>query len=135
MNKCIFLRHFYVLFERKRDRIFLSPPPPPPTGTPHFYTRAFLASFVNLECRFPLYVAQLKGLLECGRSLRMEGTFQGDLISTGRVVVAPTGKIKGDLKGIKFLLVEGQVRMISYVIPLYGKRRGGGHGASRFLTD
>lgn len=40
----------------------------------------------------------------------MEGTFQGDLISTGRVVVAPTGKIKGDLKGLKFLLVEGQVR-------------------------
>ncbi|CAB1117929.1 unnamed protein product [Ectocarpus sp. CCAP 1310/34] len=51
----------------------------------------------------------LKGMLECGRSLRMEGTFQGDLISTGRVVVAPTGKIKGDLKGLKFLLVEGQV--------------------------
>ncbi|CAM9924208.1 unnamed protein product [Scytosiphon promiscuus] len=51
----------------------------------------------------------LKGLLECGRSVKMEGSFSGDIVSTGDVIVAPTGKIAGDLKGLKFLLVEGEV--------------------------
>lgn len=52
---------------------------------------------------------QLNGLLECGRSTKVEGSFAGNLVSTGDIVVAPTGKIAGDLKGLKFLLVEGQV--------------------------
>lgn len=43
--------------------------------------------------------------------MKMEGSFAGDLVSTGDIVVAPTGRIAGDLKGLKFLLVEGQVRV------------------------
>lgn len=42
--------------------------------------------------------------------MKMEGSFAGDLVSTGDIVVAPTGKIAGDLKGLRFLLIEGQVR-------------------------
>ena len=42
--------------------------------------------------------------------MRMEGSFVGKLVSTGDIVVARTGKIAGDLKDLKFLLVEGQVR-------------------------
>eukprot|EP00904_Undaria_pinnatifida_P011575 jgi/Undpi1/7548/HiC_scaffold_22.g10021.m1 len=51
----------------------------------------------------------MNGLLECGRSMRMDGKFVGDLVSTGSITVGPTGTVTGDLKGLKFLRVEGQV--------------------------
>lgn len=60
---------------------------------------------------------QLNGLLECGRSLKVEGSFTGDLVSTGEIFVAPAGKIAGDLKGLKFLLVEGQVGVTVLCVP------------------
>lgn len=53
---------------------------------------------------------QMTGLLECGRSMRMDGKFVGDLVSSGSITVGPTGTVTGDLKGLKFLRVEGQVR-------------------------
>lgn len=43
--------------------------------------------------------------------MRMEGKFIGHLVSAGSVTVGPTGMIRGDLKGLKFLRVEGHVRM------------------------
>lgn len=52
----------------------------------------------------------MNGLLECGRAMRMDGKFVGDLVSTGSITVGPTGKVTGDLKGLKFLRVEGQVK-------------------------
>lgn len=52
----------------------------------------------------------MKGLLECGRAMRMDGTFVGQLVSTGSITVGPTGKVTGHLKGLKFLRVEGLVR-------------------------
>ncbi|CAM9364606.1 unnamed protein product, partial [Laminaria digitata] len=51
----------------------------------------------------------MNGLLECGRSMRMDGKFVGDLVSSGSITVGPTGTVTGDLKGLKFLRVEGQV--------------------------
>lgn len=54
---------------------------------------------------------QLKGVLECGRATRVEGRFEGDLHTTGDITVAPGGLIRGDLKGLRFLLVQGQVCM------------------------
>ncbi|CAN0191008.1 unnamed protein product [Pylaiella littoralis] len=51
----------------------------------------------------------LKGVLECGRAITIKGSFEGELRSTGDITVAPGGSIKGDLKGLKFLLVQGQV--------------------------
>lgn len=51
----------------------------------------------------------MKGSLECGRAMRMDGSFEGQLMSKGDVTVGPTGKVTGDLKGLKFLRVEGLV--------------------------
>lgn len=55
---------------------------------------------------------QFTGLLECGRSLKVEGKFAGELVSTGSVTIGPTGTVTGDLDNIKFLLVDGQVKRI-----------------------
>lgn len=58
----------------------------------------------------------MNGLLECGRSMRMDGKFVGDLVSTGSITVGPTGTVTGDLKGLKFLRVEGQVIPVMLVM-------------------
>lgn len=51
----------------------------------------------------------MRGSLECGRAMRMDGIFVGQLLSTGSITVGPTGQVTGDLKGLKSLRVEGQV--------------------------
>ena len=58
----------------------------------------------------------MNGLLECGRAMRMDGKFVGDLVSSGSITVGPTGTVTGDLKGLKFLRVEGQVRAMAAVV-------------------
>lgn len=60
---------------------------------------------------------QMKGLLECGRAMKMDGKFVGTLVSSGSVTVGPTGRIEGDLKGLKSVHVEGQVGAVE-LIPL-----------------
>lgn len=52
---------------------------------------------------------QMKGSLECGRATRMDGVFEGKLTSVGSISIGPTGKVVGNLKGLEFLKVEGQV--------------------------
>lgn len=61
----------------------------------------------------------MRGLLECGRAMRMDGTFVGQLKSTGSITIGPTGQVTGDLKGLKFLRVEGLVREDGRPIPFW----------------
>lgn len=51
----------------------------------------------------------MKGMLVCGRAMRMDGIFEGQLFSTGSITIGPTGSVMGNLKGLDFLRVEGQV--------------------------
>ncbi|CAM9180394.1 unnamed protein product [Sphacelaria rigidula] len=54
---------------------------------------------------------KMKGELEFTRLLRVDGRFEGDLITdNGSLVVGPKGEVVGDLKNMKEVYVEGIVR-------------------------
>lgn len=46
--------------------------------------------------------------------MRIDGKFEGEIISTGNIIVGRTGKLTGDFKGPKVLLVEGEVRSFGF---------------------
>lgn len=57
----------------------------------------------------------------CGRAMRMDGIFEGELFSTGSITIGPTGSVIGNLKGLDFLRVEGEVRRKARLVAL-GRR-------------
>lgn len=51
----------------------------------------------------------IKGKLSFERLLRLDGTFEGELVSEGDLIVGPRGEIRGDVTAMKELLVYGKV--------------------------
>lgn len=49
-----------------------------------------------------------RGQLSFERFLRIDGIFEGDLLSQGKVVVGPTGSVKADLN-LREAIIEGKV--------------------------
>ena len=49
---------------------------------------------------------QFRGQLSFERFLRIDGTFEGELLSQGKVIVGPTGKVKANLN-LREAIVEG----------------------------
>ncbi len=49
-----------------------------------------------------------RGELRFERLLRIDGTFEGELVSQGRVIVGPKGKVKANLN-LKSAVIEGKV--------------------------
>lgn len=49
-----------------------------------------------------------RGQLSFERFLRIDGDFEGDLLSQGKVVVGPTGSVKADLN-LREAIIEGKV--------------------------
>ena len=49
-----------------------------------------------------------RGELKFDRLLRIDGTFEGELISEGKVVIGPTGTVKANLN-LKSAIIEGSV--------------------------
>lgn len=49
-----------------------------------------------------------RGQLSFERFLRIDGSFEGELLSQGKVVVGPTGKVKADLN-LREAIIEGEV--------------------------
>lgn len=52
---------------------------------------------------------EIKGTLRFERLLRLDGIFEGELLSTGDLIVGPRGEVRGDVKAIRDLLVYGKV--------------------------
>ncbi|MCH9609331.1 MAG: hypothetical protein S4CHLAM45_08030 [Chlamydiales bacterium] len=49
-----------------------------------------------------------RGELSFDKLLRIDGTFEGELLSQGKVVIGPTGKVKADLN-LREAIIEGSV--------------------------
>ncbi len=49
-----------------------------------------------------------RGELSFERLLRIDGTFEGKLLSQGKVIIGPTGKVKADLN-LREAIIEGEV--------------------------
>ena len=49
-----------------------------------------------------------RGELSFERLLRIDGTFEGELLSSGKVVVGPTGKVKANLN-LRSAYIEGEI--------------------------
>jgi cytoskeletal protein CcmA (bactofilin family) len=49
-----------------------------------------------------------RGQLSFERFLRIDGTFEGDLLSQGKVVIGPTGFVKADLN-LREAIIEGKI--------------------------
>lgn len=52
---------------------------------------------------------EIKGRLKFERLLRLDGSFEGELVSEGDLVVGPSGEIRGDLNRMKDVVVFGKV--------------------------
>ncbi|CAM9882534.1 unnamed protein product [Chrysoparadoxa australica] len=52
---------------------------------------------------------KIKGELSFEKLLRIDGVFEGKLISAGSVVIGPTGSVTGDLKGLSEVYCEGKI--------------------------
>ncbi|CAM9781373.1 unnamed protein product, partial [Heterosigma akashiwo] len=52
---------------------------------------------------------KISGDLEFERLLRVDGTFEGTLISKGDLIIGPNGCVKGDIKDMQELLIDGKV--------------------------
>ncbi len=50
-----------------------------------------------------------RGELSFERLLRIDGTFEGELLSQGKVIVGPKGKVKANLN-LREAIIEGEVR-------------------------
>lgn len=51
----------------------------------------------------------IKGSLAFDRLLRIDGSFEGELRSSGDLVVGARGTLKGDIKGMNRVVVDGTV--------------------------
>jgi len=54
----------------------------------------------------------IKGEVDCEGVMRIEGTIEGNILGNGEVTVAETGRVKGDIKGRKLIVighVEGNI--------------------------
>jgi len=49
----------------------------------------------------------MKGTLNFDRLLRIDGQFEGTLVSKGNLVIGPSGKVVGDIDGMNELVCEG----------------------------
>jgi cytoskeletal protein CcmA (bactofilin family) len=49
----------------------------------------------------------IRGTLEFERLLRIDGCFEGLLVSHGDLIIGPTGSLIGNLKGIQNLVIDG----------------------------
>ena len=52
---------------------------------------------------------QIEGTLRFERLLRLDGKFEGDLVSTGDLIVGPRGELVGDVRDMADLVVFGKV--------------------------
>ncbi len=62
------------------------------------------AAFVNLPTK-TFFVGNMK----TDRSIRLDGDFKGDIITTGRIVIAKEARVEGNIKCASALIL-GQVR-------------------------
>ena len=51
----------------------------------------------------------MKGELTFDRLLRIDGRFEGTLVSDGSLIIGPAGTLVGDVNGMKELICEGKV--------------------------
>ena len=57
----------------------------------------------------------VQGTVTFQKLLRLDGRFEGKLISTGTVIIGPTGVLQGDLMSATLLTVEGGGRLLGNV--------------------
>jgi len=58
----------------------------------------------------------VQGTVTFQKLLRLDGRFEGKLISTGTVIIGPTGVLHGDLVSATLLTIEGGGRVLGNVI-------------------
>jgi cytoskeletal protein CcmA (bactofilin family) len=49
----------------------------------------------------------MEGEISFSSLIRIDGTFEGRLISSGSLVIGSTGTLRGDIDGMRFVVVEG----------------------------